>query len=434
MAPLQIERIHLVKTAELEYIAALQLRRPEQQQELKRRKQQQQQERQRQRHMPRSSSESMASSQHHHHHQQQQQRQRYGSDQKEWAKGLGNRKGPLTCLPKGMGPALRGSNAVPASHPAVDLQVAAAAETEPPLPLVKPSVLLQRLFGFARRHSAWDVTGPGPCGSSSCSSIGSESSSGEGMGWVAEQAGAGGTNSTPSGIPAETRVPSPRAAQRAAPTPASKQLPPWPATSPSEESVPGGSGGRAARQPPKHAAPLLHSWGGLWPRRGLLPSNGNADTPPEGVGQLGISHSGSIDGTTHARVLAPRSPLRDSCAANTQRAQQLGQEQEQEQEPEQQLTPDRCSAGLRSVGGGGRGSTAPRELYRLQAVGHSLGAASLLIWAVTQRMGGLPHRLTRLVLLAPAGFHRSYPLACYPFIYTLPLVVWLMQTLRPGMG
>ncbi|EFN54341.1 hypothetical protein CHLNCDRAFT_24871 [Chlorella variabilis] len=43
--------------------------------------------------------------------------------------------------------------------------------------------------------------------------------------------------------------------------------------------------------------------------------------------------------------------------------------------------------------------------YRLQAVGHSLGAATLLIYAVGSRMRGQPHRLRRLILMSPAGFH-----------------------------
>jgi hypothetical protein len=63
--------------------------------------------------------------------------------------------------------------------------------------------------------------------------------------------------------------------------------------------------------------------------------------------------------------------------------------------------------------GGGRGAAAaqPDVLpYRLQAVGHSLGAASLLIHAVTCRMAGRPHRLRRLVLMSPAGFHPVVPM------------------------
>lgn len=47
--------------------------------------------------------------------------------------------------------------------------------------------------------------------------------------------------------------------------------------------------------------------------------------------------------------------------------------------------------------------------YRLQAVGHSLGGCSLLIYAVHRAMAGRAHHLKRLVLLSPAGYHSHYP-------------------------
>lgn len=81
--------------------------------------------------------------------------------------------------------------------------------------------------------------------------------------------------------------------------------------------------------------------------------------------------------------------------------------------------------------GAGVGSGGP-ELYRLQAVGHSLGGAALLIYAVMCRVLGRPHHLSRLVLLTPAGFHRNYPKVAAPFLYVLPLVMRLLNYLRPG--
>jgi hypothetical protein len=76
-----------------------------------------------------------------------------------------------------------------------------------------------------------------------------------------------------------------------------------------------------------------------------------------------------------------------------------------------------------SIGGsGGSGAndgitSAPAEVlpYRLQAVGHSLGAAGLLMYVVVCRMRGVPHHLQRLVLLSPAGIHR-HVLRCPPFV------------------
>ncbi len=56
----------------------------------------------------------------------------------------------------------------------------------------------------------------------------------------------------------------------------------------------------------------------------------------------------------------------------------------------------------------------PRQgpAYRLRAVGHSLGGAMLLMYAVHRRMEGKPHHLSRLVLLTPAGMLREYPKVC----------------------
>lgn len=47
--------------------------------------------------------------------------------------------------------------------------------------------------------------------------------------------------------------------------------------------------------------------------------------------------------------------------------------------------------------------------YRLQAVGHSLGAGCLLMYATVCCMEGRPHRLSRLILMSPAGFHSHVP-------------------------
>lgn len=72
--------------------------------------------------------------------------------------------------------------------------------------------------------------------------------------------------------------------------------------------------------------------------------------------------------------------------------------------------------------------------YRLQAVGHSLGAASLLMYAVTNSMAGKPSYITRMVLLTPAGFHCQYPRGAAPFTVLLPLVMKALQMTFPGLG
>ena len=50
------------------------------------------------------------------------------------------------------------------------------------------------------------------------------------------------------------------------------------------------------------------------------------------------------------------------------------------------------------------------EPYRLRAIGHSLGGASLLIYVTHCRRLGRPHHIHRLILLTPAGFLIKWPL------------------------
>lgn len=80
------------------------------------------------------------------------------------------------------------------------------------------------------------------------------------------------------------------------------------------------------------------------------------------------------------------------------------------------------------------GGASPQEVlpYRLQAVGHSLGAATLLMYAVVCRMRGQPHRLRRLVLMSPAGFHPTVPLGLRWCLWALPSAVWLLDRI-PGL-
>ncbi|XP_004503422.1 uncharacterized protein [Cicer arietinum] len=47
------------------------------------------------------------------------------------------------------------------------------------------------------------------------------------------------------------------------------------------------------------------------------------------------------------------------------------------------------------------------QLYRLCAISHSLGGASMLMYVITRRIKEKPHRLSRLILLSPAGFHHD---------------------------
>lgn len=69
------------------------------------------------------------------------------------------------------------------------------------------------------------------------------------------------------------------------------------------------------------------------------------------------------------------------------------------------------------------------EPYTLTAVGHSLGGAALLIYIVQFRRTQRRHRLSRLVLLTPAGFMDRIPSVVRPIAFILPaslrLITWM---------
>ncbi|CAG9462204.1 unnamed protein product [Pedinophyceae sp. YPF-701] len=68
----------------------------------------------------------------------------------------------------------------------------------------------------------------------------------------------------------------------------------------------------------------------------------------------------------------------------------------------------------REEDGPGEDSPGPRggrPPYTLQAVAHSLGGGVALLYLCTRLRQGAPHRLSRLVLLSPAGFHSYLPIS-----------------------
>lgn len=76
----------------------------------------------------------------------------------------------------------------------------------------------------------------------------------------------------------------------------------------------------------------------------------------------------------------------------------------------------------------------PPVPYRLQAVGHSLGAGCLLMYAVGCKLRGQDHRLSRLILLSPAGFHARIPLLVRPMKWLVPPIVALIGLISPQSG
>ncbi|KAL6281559.1 hypothetical protein ACE6H2_018440 [Prunus campanulata] len=70
--------------------------------------------------------------------------------------------------------------------------------------------------------------------------------------------------------------------------------------------------------------------------------------------------------------------------------------------------------------------------YKLCAICHSLGGAAILMYVVTQRIEERPHRLSRLVLLSPAGFHGDSSLMFTVVEHVLLLLAPILAPLVPG--
>lgn len=71
--------------------------------------------------------------------------------------------------------------------------------------------------------------------------------------------------------------------------------------------------------------------------------------------------------------------------------------------------------------------------YTICAVSHSLGGAALPMYVVTKRLKGQPHRLSRLILLSPAGFHQDAPLIFKVCSYIFPAFAPVLAPLIPGL-
>ena len=70
--------------------------------------------------------------------------------------------------------------------------------------------------------------------------------------------------------------------------------------------------------------------------------------------------------------------------------------------------------------------------YKLCAVCHSLGGAAILMYVITRRIEEKPHRLSRLILLSPAGFHEDSNLVFTVAEYIFLLFAPILAPLVPG--
>lgn len=76
--------------------------------------------------------------------------------------------------------------------------------------------------------------------------------------------------------------------------------------------------------------------------------------------------------------------------------------------------------------------TNAEQPYKICSISHSLGGAAILMYAVTRKIEEKPHRLSRLILLSPAGFHHDsvfmFNIAEYVFRWFAPI----LEPLVPG--
>lgn len=70
--------------------------------------------------------------------------------------------------------------------------------------------------------------------------------------------------------------------------------------------------------------------------------------------------------------------------------------------------------------------------YRLCAITHSLGGAALLMYLVTHLVERKPHRLSRLILLSPAGFHDDSTFVFTIFEHLFLLLAPILASIVPA--
>ncbi|XP_042015836.1 uncharacterized protein LOC121763818 isoform X1 [Salvia splendens] len=70
--------------------------------------------------------------------------------------------------------------------------------------------------------------------------------------------------------------------------------------------------------------------------------------------------------------------------------------------------------------------------YKLCAICHSLGGAAILMYVITRRIEETPHRLSRMILLSPAGFHHDSTVVFTVSEYLFSLISPLLAPFFPA--
>ncbi|KAK8943825.1 hypothetical protein KSP40_PGU020666 [Platanthera guangdongensis] len=71
--------------------------------------------------------------------------------------------------------------------------------------------------------------------------------------------------------------------------------------------------------------------------------------------------------------------------------------------------------------------------YKLAVVSHSLGGAVMLMYIIMRRIEEKPHRLSRMILLSPAGFHEDSTFALTVVEHLILLVGPILAPIIPGL-
>ncbi|XP_068637207.1 uncharacterized protein [Aristolochia californica] len=71
--------------------------------------------------------------------------------------------------------------------------------------------------------------------------------------------------------------------------------------------------------------------------------------------------------------------------------------------------------------------------YKLCSISHSLGGAVMLMYVITRRIEEKPHRLSRLILLSPAGFHEDATIIVTLVQNLVLLLAPILAPLVPGL-
>lgn len=79
------------------------------------------------------------------------------------------------------------------------------------------------------------------------------------------------------------------------------------------------------------------------------------------------------------------------------------------------------------------GTTTDEQQYTICSVSHSLGGAAVLMYVVTRGIARKPHRLSRLILLSPAGFHEDSNMAFTVAEHVMLLFGPMLAPFIPGL-